>query len=115
MIEYFFSINFCSGFIQVRQNLMAASSNTIDLTEEDEARPQRSPQNNPPALVALNMRGRTQVIQTQQTVQRHVVTTQQPLRAQAFAQPRKLPAIGKRRNRLQFAQSLLNWFYFIFI
>lgn len=79
----------------------SSNSNTIDLTDEDDAKPQRTTQINPPALVALNMRGRQQIVpqqqqqQQQQTVQRHVVTAQQPLRsAQVVTQTRKLPVIS---------------------
>lgn len=82
-----------SGFIQVRQNLMASNS-TIDLTDEDDAKPQRNAQNNPPALVALNMRNK--LMQAGGSV-RHIVTTQQPMRAQ-ITPTRKLPAIGMHLN-----------------
>lgn len=80
----------------MRQNLIASNS-TIDLTDEDDPRPQRSAQNNPPALVALNVKNRAQLVQTQTPpVQRHVVTTQQPMRAaQVVTTTRKLAVLGK--------------------
>lgn len=72
-----------------------ASNSTIDLTDEDDARPQRNAQNNPPALVALNMRNRKQIVQ--QPVQRQLGTTQQTIRnAAIISQNRKLPVVGKR-------------------
>lgn len=88
-----------SGYIQVRQNLMSSNSNTIDLTDEDDARPQRgNAQNGPPSLVALNVR-RPQLVQTQQqpSQQRQLVTAQQTIRnaAALVTQARKLPVIGK--------------------
>ncbi|XP_031622615.1 activating transcription factor 7-interacting protein 1 [Contarinia nasturtii] len=75
-----------SGYIQVRQNLMAANSNTIDLTDEDDAKPQPKrvqQQVNPPALVALNIRNRP-VVQQQQAP-RQLVTTQQTIRNASLA------------------------------
>lgn len=85
---------FCSGFIQVRQNLMANNSSCIDLTDEDDPKPQQRQQVNPPALVALN-RNRQQIVQTQ-PVQRQLVATQQTIRnAAAAAQNRKLPVLGR--------------------
>lgn len=94
-----FSISMYSGFIQVRQNLMATNSspnsNTIDLTDEDDSKPQRNAQNSPPALVALNIRGRQQIVQTQ-GAPRQLIATQQSIRnATIIAQARKLPLAGK--------------------
>lgn len=88
-----------SGFIQVRQNLMSSNSNTIDLTDEDDARPQRgNPQNGPPSLVALNVRRPQQIVQTQQqpSQQRQMLTSQQTIRnaAALVTQTRKLPIMG---------------------
>lgn len=83
----------------MRQNLTSGNGgNTIDLTDEDDPKPQRSAQNNPPALVALNVRGRTQIMQAQTTVQRHVVTTQQPMRSQIVGPSRKLATLGMFLN-----------------
>lgn len=83
-----------SGFIQVRQNLMAkGNASTIDLTDEDDPKPQRIAQGNPPALVAL--RNRQQAAQSI-PVQRQLLATQQHIRNAALAtQNRKLPMIGK--------------------
>lgn len=84
-----------SGFIQVRQNLMANNSSCIDLTDEEDPKPQARQQANPPALVALNARSRQQIVQTV-PVQRQLVATQQTIRnAAVAAQTRKLPIIGK--------------------
>lgn len=92
---------FCSGFIQVRQNLMANNSSCIDLTDEDDPKPQQRQQANPPALVALNARNRQQIVQTQ-PVQRQLVTTQQTIRnAAAAAQNRKLPVLGRFKEIFQ--------------
>lgn len=75
---------------------MASNSGCIDLTDEDDAKPQQRPQANPPALVALN--ARRQIVQTQ-PVQRQLVATQQTIRNAAVAsQNRKLPVLGKFRN-----------------
>lgn len=84
----------------MRQNLTSGNGgNTIDLTDEDDPKPQRSAQNNPPALVALNVtRGRTQIVQAHTTVQRHVVTTQQPMRSQIVGPSRKLATLGMFLN-----------------
>lgn len=86
-----------SGYIQVRQNLMASSNaNTIDLTDEDDPKPQRIAQNSPPALVAL--RNRQQTVQTL-PIQRQLLATQQHIRNAALAtQNRKLPTTGKSSN-----------------
>lgn len=81
---------------------MANNSNTIDLTDEDDPRPQRQLTNNPPALVSINVRSR-QLLQAQgqaqtqqQTVQRQLVTTQQIIRPAAATQTKKVAVIGKR-------------------
>lgn len=90
---------------------MASNSNTIDLTDEDDAKPQtRVQQGNPPALVALNMRrSQPQVVQSQQV--RQLVTTQQTIRNAAIAaQNRKLPVIGK--FKLFFVDNLKNTDFF---
>lgn len=94
-----------SGFIQVRQNLMAntsnTSSNTIDLTDEDDAPKTRNTVNNPPALVALNAaRNRsaavTAIVQTQQAGTRPQVLAPQPqLRNASATNVRKYPVIRK--------------------
>ncbi|XP_055311497.1 activating transcription factor 7-interacting protein 1 isoform X2 [Sitodiplosis mosellana] len=87
-----------SGFIQVRQNLMANNSGCIDLTDEDDPKPQQRQQGNPPALVALNSRGRQQIVHTQ-PVQRQLVATQQTIRnAAVVAQSRKLPVLAPKAN-----------------
>lgn len=98
-LYYFITI---SGYIQVRQNLMSGNSSTIDLTDEDEARPQRmNSQNGPPSLVALNYRRPQQIVQTSQqqqqqtSQQRQLVTAQQTIRNAAALVTRKLPIIGK--------------------
>lgn len=70
---------------------MASNSSTIDLTDEDDSKPQRNAQNSPPALVALNMRNRQPIVQTT-PVQRQLVQTQHTIRnAAIIAQNRKLP------------------------
>lgn len=79
---------------------MSANSNTIDLTDEDDARPQRgNAQNGPPSLVALNVRRPQQLVQAQQPPQqRQMMTAQQTIRnaAALVTQARKLPIIGKK-------------------
>lgn len=100
-----------SGFIQVRQNLMAntsntsnTSSNTIDLTDEDDAPKTRNVVNNPPALVALNAtRNRSTptstMAQTQQIVARPQVLAPQPqLRSASATTVRKYPVIRKLKE-----------------
>lgn len=82
---------------------MSSNSNTIDLTDEDDARPHRgNAQNGPPSLVALNVRRPQQIVQTQQqqqpSQQRQLLTAQQTIRnaaALAVTQTRKLPVIGE--------------------
>lgn len=62
-----------SGFIQVRQNLMAANSSTIDLTDEDDVPKARGSQVvNPPALVALNAKSPQRMIQTRPAQPQHI-------------------------------------------
>lgn len=97
---FFIDSFFISGYIQVRQNLMSSNSSTIDLTDEDDGRPQRgNAQNGPPSLVALNVRRTQQLVQTQQQApqQRQMITAQQTIRnaAALVTQPRKLPIMGK--------------------
>lgn len=94
-----------SGFIQVRQNLMAStgntSSNTIDLTDEDDVPKTRNMVNNPPALVALyaaRNRSRTTATtaQPQQIGSRPQVLAPQPqLRSASATNVRKYPVIRK--------------------
>lgn len=94
-----------SGFIQVRQNLMANTSNTststIDLTDEDDVPKTRNVVNNPPALVALNAaRNRstavTAMVQTPQMGTRPQALTPQPqLRSALATNVRKYPVIRK--------------------
>lgn len=102
-----------SGFIQVRQNLMAnnnsnSNSGCIDLTDEDDAKPQQRQQANPPALVALNARARQQIVQTQ-PVQRQLITTQQTIRnAAAASQARKLPVLGNFKWKIFQIENLSN-------
>lgn len=87
-----------SGFIQVRQNLMATNSSTIDLTDEDDAPKQRNLPVNPPALVALNVRNRPQtVVQTPAVAQRQqIAATHQTIRNPAVANAtRKVSMIRK--------------------
>lgn len=80
---------------------MSSNSNTIDLTDEDDARPQRgNAQNGPPSLVALNVRRPQQIVQTQQpqpSQQRQLLTAQQTIRnaAALVTQTRKLPIMGE--------------------
>lgn len=78
---------------------MSSNSNTIDLTDEDDSRPQRgNAQNGPPGLVALNVRRTQQIVQTQQPPQqRQMITAQQTIRnaAALVTQTRKLPVICK--------------------
>lgn len=71
---------------------MASNSGCIDLTDEDDAKPQQRQQANPPALVALN--ARRQIVQSQ-PVQRQLIATQQTIRNAAASQSRKLPVLGK--------------------
>lgn len=81
-----------SGFIQVRQNLLANNANTIDLTDEDDPKPKPIAQNNPPALVALNMRNRQQLVT--QALQRGQLATTTATRATP-AQARMQRQIGE--------------------
>lgn len=81
---------------------MSSNSSTIDLTDEDDARPQRAnAQNGPPSLVALNVRRPQQLVQTQQQQQqpqqRQLLTATQTIRSTAAlgTQQRKLPVIGE--------------------
>lgn len=78
----------------------SGNSNTIDLTDEDDGRPQRGiAQNGPPSLVALNVRRPQQIVQTQQppSQQRQLITAQQTIRntAALVTQTRKLPVAGE--------------------
>lgn len=95
-----------SGFIQVRQNLMASPSNTttstIDLTDEDDVPKTRNMVNNPPALVSLNAaRNRSAItatiVQSQQIGARPQVLAPQPQvrSASSATSVRKFPVIGK--------------------
>lgn len=62
-----------SGFIQVRQNLMAPNnSNTIDLTDEDDPKPKVQ---NAPTLVALNNRNRSQIVSQPQIQRQQIAAT----------------------------------------
>lgn len=79
---------------------MSSNSNTIDLTDEDDARPQRAnAQNGPPSLVALNVRRPQQIVQTQQqqqpSQQRQMLTAQQTIRNAAALVTRKLPVLSE--------------------
>lgn len=71
-----------------------AGTNTIDLTDEDDLKPQQKLQANPPALVSLNVQRRQQMVSQTQPVQRQLVNTQQTIRNITVAQNRKLPIMG---------------------
>lgn len=121
-VIYDYHFVFVSGYIQVRQNLMSTNSSTIDLTDEDEARPQRgNAPNGPPALVALNVRRPQQLVSVQQQQppqQRQLITAQQTIRntAALVTQTRKLPIIGKqydlRKKTFVFSLSLSLYNFF---
>lgn len=92
-----------SGFIQVRQNLLANNANTIDLTDEDDPKPKILAQNNPPALVALNMRNRqnlvSQALQRGQLATTTTTTTPRATPAQARMQ-RQIRKLWKKMTKL---------------
>lgn len=101
-----------SGFIQVRQNLMAnaGSSNTIDLTDEDDPKPVQRAQPNPPALVSLNVQKRQQMMSQAQPVQRQLINTQQTIRNITMAQARKLPVVGNvTQNHFTMSKHSINF------
>lgn len=112
-----------SGFIQVRQNLMASTSNTstntIDLTDEDDVPKTRNMVNNPPALVSLNAaRNRSAItatiVQTQQKGARPQALAPQPqVRSASATSVRKFPVIGKLNETFPQRGSNIDIFIFL--
>lgn len=82
---------------------MAGNANTIDLTDEDDPKPKNNAQNSPPALVALNIRNRQQIVtQALQRSQLSATTTTTAARATP------VQARMQRQIRKFFADLLLN-------